>query len=187
MNRKITANGIEYCTSLMSVMSLMYENDEALFLFASMIGKELMDTHLNYETIKPYPLKRIITPSVPLSYRVEKIHISKDRRSIKVNESLTLAEIPLSAHQYQLGNKSAIEWIVDQYQVSTDKRSGIVSDPNNENDPEYIVLLICRVVQVSLRTIMFQRMLDRHITQDMFVGVEKEMTKNAWESEKKGE
>jgi len=54
--------------------------------------------------------------------------------------------------RYRLGNRSALDWIIDQYQVSTDKRSGIVSDPNRANDEEYIVRLVGRVITVSLET-----------------------------------
>ena len=70
-----------------------------------------------------------------------------------MNDSLTLAGIPPAAFEYRLGNRSALHWVIDQYQVSTDKRSGIVSDPNREDDPEYIVKLIRQVVKVSIETV----------------------------------
>jgi predicted helicase len=54
--------------------------------------------------------------------------------------------------EYRLGNRSALEWIVDQYQVSTDKRSGITNDPNCADDPQYILSLIGQVITVSLET-----------------------------------
>ena len=52
-----------------------------------------------------------------------------------------------------LGNRSALEWIVDQYRVKTDKRSGNLTDPNRADDPEYIVRLIAKVITVSLETV----------------------------------
>jgi predicted helicase len=58
-----------------------------------------------------------------------------------------------------LGNRSALEWVIDRYRVSTDKRSGIVNDPNREDDPEYIVRLIGQVVTVSLETVRLVRQL----------------------------
>ena len=71
--------------------------------------------------------------------------------------SLTLAtippEVPPEVFEYRLGNRSALEWVIDQYQVSTDKRSGITSDPNRADDPEYIVRLVGQVVRVSLETV----------------------------------
>jgi predicted helicase len=55
--------------------------------------------------------------------------------------------------EYRSGNRSALEWIIDQYQVSTDKRSGITNDPNRLDDPKYIVRLIEQVITVSLETV----------------------------------
>ncbi len=69
-----------------------------------------------------------------------------------VNDSLTLSGIPLRALDYRLGNRSALEWVIDQYQVSDDKRSKIVSDPNRDDDEKYIVRLIGQVVRVSMET-----------------------------------
>ncbi len=70
-----------------------------------------------------------------------------------MNPSLTLAGIPPEVFEYRLGNRSALEWVIDQYQVSTDKRSGITSDPNRDDDPEYIVRLVGQVIRVSLETV----------------------------------
>ena len=74
--------------------------------------------------------------------------------SLKYNNSLTLHGIPERAFAYRLGNRSALEWIIDQYRVKTDKRSGITHDPNGYSDDEkYILHLIERVITVSLRTV----------------------------------
>jgi predicted helicase len=116
-------------------------------------GRELAQLHLGYEKLEPYPLDWLETPGVPLSYRVEdKMRLSKDKTALVVNPSLTLAGIPPETFQYRLGNRSALEWVIDQYQVSEDKRSGIRSDPNRADDEEYIVRLVGQVVQVSLKT-----------------------------------
>jgi predicted helicase len=98
-------------------------------------------------------VKWVETPGVPLSYQVEKMRLAKDKRSIKVNDSLTLAGIPPEVFDYRLGNRSALEWIIDQYRVSQDKRSGIRSDPNRADDPQYIVRLVGQVVRVSAETV----------------------------------
>jgi predicted helicase len=91
---------------------------------------------------------------VLLSYRVEdKMRLNKDKTAVIVNPSLTLSGIPLETFSYRLGNRSALEWVIDQYQVSEDKRSGIRSDPNRSDDPEYIVRLVGQVVRVSLETV----------------------------------
>jgi predicted helicase len=117
-------------------------------------GEKLAELHLDYEKLKPFELDFIETPRVPLSYRVEdKMRLSKDKLRLTVNPSLTLAPIPPEVFDYRLGNRSALEWVIDQYQVSTDKRSGITSDPNREDDPEYIVRLVGQVIRVSMETV----------------------------------
>jgi predicted helicase len=117
-------------------------------------GEELGRLYLDYEKLEPYPLKWIETPGVPLSYRVEdKMRLSKDKTALVVNPPLTLSGIPAETFQYRLGNRSALDWVIDQYQVSEDKRSGIRSDPNRADDPEYIVRLVGQVVRVSLETV----------------------------------
>ena len=73
---------------------------------------------------------------------LKKMKLSKDKRTVMANPSLTLAGIPAKASQYRLGNRSALEWVIDQYQVSTDKRSSTVSDPNRDGDEQYIVRLV---------------------------------------------
>lgn len=116
-------------------------------------GRKLADLHLNYETVEPYKLKWIEANGKPLSYRVEKMRLNKDKSAVTVNDSLTLAGIPPEAFDYKLGNRSALDWVIDQYQVTTDKRSGITSDPNRADDERYIVDLVGRVVAVSVATV----------------------------------
>jgi predicted helicase len=70
-----------------------------------------------------------------------------------VNDFLTLTGIPANVDEYKLGNRSARDWIIDQYQVSTDKRSGITNDPYRNDDPTYIIRLIKKVATVSVETV----------------------------------
>jgi predicted helicase len=119
------------------------------------IGAELMKLHLEYEEQREYPLERRETGK--LDWRVEKMSLSKDKTQLKYNDFLALSGIPPEVYEYRLGNRSALEWVIDQYRVSTDKRSGIVNDPNREDDPEYIVRLIGQVVTVSLETVRLVR------------------------------
>ncbi len=116
-------------------------------------GRALADLHLKYEQSEEYQLGWNVTPGVPLSYRVEKLKLTKDKTAVIVNPSLTLSGIPPEAFEYRLGNRSALEWVIDQYQVTEDKRSGIRSDPNRADDPEYIVRLIGQVTHVSVETV----------------------------------
>ncbi len=99
-------------------------------------GKRLMDLHIDYEQQSEYKLEQIEDPKAELRY----------------NDFLTLRGIPLATFDYRLGNRSALEWVIDQYRVSTDARSGIVNDPNREDDPHYILRLIGQVITISLET-----------------------------------
>ncbi|MGA9061112.1 MAG: type ISP restriction/modification enzyme [Terracidiphilus sp.] len=119
------------------------------------IGADLMKLHLEYEQQREYPLERRETGK--LDWCVDKMALSKDKTQLKYNDFLTLSGIPPEVYEYRLGNRSALEWVIDQYRVSTDKRSGIVNDPNREDDPEYIVRLIGQVVTVSLETVRLVR------------------------------
>lgn len=83
----------------------------------------------------------------------EKMKLSKDKVAPISNEFLTLEGIPPAPLEYRVRNRSAPEWVIDQYQVSTDKRSGITNDPNRPDDPEYIVRLLGQVITVSLETV----------------------------------
>jgi predicted helicase len=109
-------------------------------------GKELARLHIEYESLDPWPLTRIENKDVPYSERVAKMKLSPDKQSLWLNESLTLAGIPPETFEYRLGSRSALDWIVDQYQIKGD------SDPNREDDPAYIVRLIGQVVRVSIET-----------------------------------
>jgi len=122
-------------------------------------GKRLAALHLDYEKQPEYPLEMIENPEAPLDWRVERMRLSKDKTKIVYNDFLTLAGIPAEAFEYRLGNRSALEWVIDQYQVSTDKRSGITNDPNRADDPQYIVRLIGQVITVSLETMKIVRAL----------------------------
>ena len=116
-------------------------------------GQRLGEIHVGYEEVDAYPLRFVETPDTPLDWRVEKMKLSRDKTQIKYNDFLTLDGIPAKAFEYRLGNRSALEWVIDQYRVKTDKRSGIVNDPNRADDPEYIVRLIGKVIAVSLETV----------------------------------
>ena len=126
-------------------------------------GAKLSDLHLNYETAEKYKL-RWAALKQPVNYKVLKMRPGKKRDaqdgewqvfdSLRYNDTLLARDIPAGAFAYRLGNRSALEWVIDQYRVKTDKRSGITHDPNGySEDEKYIVELIQRVITVSLRTV----------------------------------
>lgn len=124
-------------------------------------GRELGRWHLEYETVDPYPLeedwKRFVMDDS--DYRVSKMDFGnsdsgKDRSVIVYNPSLTLKNIPQEAYGYVVNGKSALEWVMERYAVSTHKDSQIKNDPNDwSDDPRYIIDLVKRVVRVSLETV----------------------------------
>ena len=116
-------------------------------------GQRLGEIHIGYEDADEYRIKKTETPGNPLDWHVEKMKLSKDKTQLVYNDFLTLDGIPAKAFDYRLGNRSALEWVIDQYRVKTDKRSGIVNDPNCLDDPQYIVKLIGKVIAVSLETV----------------------------------
>lgn len=109
--------------------------------------KELARLRVEYESLKPWPLECTENKDVPYSERVTKMKLSPDKQSIAVNQSLTLADIPPETFEYRLGSRSALDWVIDQYQVKGE------SDPNREDDPDYIVQLVGQVVRVSVETV----------------------------------
>ena len=116
-------------------------------------GVRLAQIHVAYEDQPEYPLAQLETPDAPLDWRVEKMRLSKEKTQITYNRFLTLDGIPAQVFDYRLGNRSALEWVIDQYRVKTDRRSGIVNDPNRADDPQYIVRLLGKVISVSLETV----------------------------------
>lgn len=134
----------------------------------SKAGRELADLHLNYETIEPY--RKCIVSFAPLTnkgdkmnYHVEKMRFGKsdsktsDKSVIHYNHSITITGIPAEAYEYVVNGKSAIEWIMERYAITTDKKSGITNDPNDwareHNDEKYILNLLLRVINVSVQTV----------------------------------
>jgi predicted helicase len=138
-------------------------------------GRRLAELHVGYETVAPYPLGGLDTqpPTGRDPYDFYTVGATKmafgkpspdqkaggekrDRSTILYNANVTLCGIPEEAYRYQLGSRSAIEWIIDRYHVRTDKTSGIVNDPNDWSrevgDPRYILDLLARVVTVSVET-----------------------------------
>jgi hypothetical protein len=116
-------------------------------------GKRLAEIHVDYEQQPEYELTKVEKKGEKLDYRVTKMKLGKDKGTLIYNQFLTLSGMPKETYEYRLGNRSALEWVIDQYQVSTDKRSGITNDPNREDDREYILRLIGKVITVSLETV----------------------------------
>ena len=130
-----------------------YEN----FKQYSDIGKELADLHLNYEKLEKLP-EILISGEEKNNFKVEKIKfISKENKSIIIfNSDIKISNIPLEVYDYQINGKSAVEWILERYSISIDKKSEIKNDPNlwcEENDNlRYILDLLLSVISLSIKT-----------------------------------
>lgn len=119
------------------------------------IGRALADLHLHYE--KSVTAAEI---GVTVDMRTEDYTIvdkmrfgkGKDKSIIEYNPYITIRDIPAAAYDYIVNGKSAIEWIVEQYAVTTDKASGIVNDPNTYAGGKYVFDLLLSIISVSLKT-----------------------------------
>lgn len=135
-------------------------------------GKELMALHVGYEDVEPWPLNIQLRAGVDETdretWRVVKMRWAKrkdpetgknvnDVTKLIYNKNVTISGIPEEADEYLLGSRSAVAWLIDRYQVKTDKASGIVNDPNDWADevgnPRYIVDLIGKVTRVAMETV----------------------------------
>ena len=139
---------------------------EVFHAFAS-AGQRLLDLHIGYEAAALYSLEEQVLPAAPAGperYRVTEKGMrwggtkrDPDRSRIVVNDWITLAGIPPEAHDYVVGPRSALDWLIWNYYIRTDKRSGIVNDVNDwgleRGEPRYIVDLVKRIVTVSVETV----------------------------------
>ncbi|KAA6326759.1 hypothetical protein EZS27_024177, partial [termite gut metagenome] len=140
----------------------------------SKAGRKLAKLHLNYESVERYPgllelhepltitdvLKQAGKEELEyIDYRVEKMRFSKkDKKdTIIYNSRITIKNIPEKAYQYVVNGKSAIEWIMERYQITTHKESGIINDPNDWakeiGKSKYILDLLLSVINVSVQTV----------------------------------
>lgn len=124
----------------------------------SKAGRQLAELHLNYETVAPHP-DVIVTGDDGKFYTVEKMRFPKkdQKDTIHYNSKITISNIPAKAYEYVVNGKSAIEWIMERYQVTTHKESGITNNPNDWSaevgNPRYILDLLLSIINVSVQTV----------------------------------
>jgi predicted helicase len=139
----------------------------------SQAGRQLAELHLNYEDQKKPPEVKVSGQETGI-FTIEKMKFDTqkwngkktwgagkwgdiDKSKIIYNTHITISNVPEKAYQYIVNGKSAIEWIMERYAVTTHKESGIRNDPNDwaieHNNPRYILDLLLSVITVSVKTV----------------------------------
>jgi predicted helicase len=124
----------------------------------SKAGRELAELHINYESVPAYEGVKVKGAESEF-YKVEKMRFPrKDQNdTILYNSKITIENIPAQAYEYVVNGKSAIEWIMERYQITTHKESGIRNNPNDWADevgnPRYILDLLLSIINVSVKTV----------------------------------
>jgi len=121
-------------------------------------GRKLGDLHVNYEAVAPHPEVMVYGDEWE-NFKVEKLKHPKKGQTDQIiyNSKITIGNVPDKAYRYEVNGRSAVGWLLDRYQVKTDKKSGIVNDPNDwaeeVGNPRYILDLILSVIHVSTQTV----------------------------------
>lgn len=148
-------------------------------------GKQLMDLHINYEDAKPYSLKRtdiklkekkekqkeffpkVKEPAQMFGIKAKirvKLKADKQNGTIEIDELTTLKEIPKEVWEYKLGNRGAVEWILDQYKEKKPKDKTIAEKFNTYKFADYkeqVITLIQKVTTVSVQTMKIIREMEK--------------------------
>jgi len=125
----------------------------------SKIGKKLIDLHVNYDKIQVEQEYEIQFQKAPKDektlYSVKKMSIQKNERALtlRVNDHISINGIPSDCLNYKINGRSPLEWVVDQYQMSIDKDTTNLNDPNTfSTNPKYIFELALKSISLSLQT-----------------------------------
>ena len=124
----------------------------------SKAGRQLAELHINYESIPAYKGVEVTGANTEF-FRVEKMRFPKKSQKDKIifNSKIQISNIPEKAYEYIVNGKSAIEWIMERYQITIHKDSGIKNDPNDwateVGNPRYILDLLLSIINVSVQTV----------------------------------
>ncbi|GAA9971842.1 DEAD/DEAH box helicase family protein [Helicobacter pylori] len=116
----------------------------------SALGKELAKLHLNYESGEMHAsveYQTLMNAEEEGYYDVETMKKIGDR--INYNNHIAITKIPKKAFEYVVNGKSAIDWVIERYQKTTDKDSLIENNPNDYAGGKYVFELLCRVIKLS--------------------------------------
>ncbi len=122
----------------------------------SILGKELAKLHLNYESGEMHDsIKYTTLMNAEIEGYYDVVQMKKDKKgdSILYNQNITITKIPQKAFDYVVNGKSAIDWVIERYQKTTDKDSLIENNPNDYAGGQYVFELLCRVIKLSEKSV----------------------------------
>lgn len=122
-------------------------------------GEALLKLHIDYEKVKPAKLTRVDTPAPKRAegtHPKPKLKSNPDTGNIVIDEDTQLTGVPVQAWEYRLGNRSAIDWVLDQHKEKTPRDPTIREKFNTYRFADYkesCIDLIGKVVKVSVDTV----------------------------------
>ncbi|RVZ82452.1 DEAD/DEAH box helicase [Helicobacter pylori] len=122
----------------------------------SVLGKELAELHLNYESGEMHTSVKYTTlMNAGMEGYYDVVQMKKDKKGdcIIYNQNITITKIPKKAFDYVVNGKSAIDWVIERYSITTDKDSLIENNPNDYAGGQYVFELLCRVIKLSEKSV----------------------------------
>ncbi len=122
----------------------------------SILGKELGKLHLNYESGEMHTgVKHNLLESAGMEGYYDVVQMKKDKKGDRIiyNHHITITQIPQKAFDYVINGKSAIDWVIERYSITTDKDSLIENNPNHYAGGKYVFELLCRVIKLSEKSV----------------------------------
>jgi predicted helicase len=113
-----------------------------------------MDLHLNFETASLFKLEEVEVDAK--EFPKPKLKINKDKTIIELDENTELRGIPIRAFDYKLGNRSAIEWVLDQHKEKKSTDFTIENKFNVYRFKDYkekVIEILKRVCSISIETV----------------------------------
>ena len=118
-------------------------------------GRRLLDLHIGFERVEPYPLERLNAAGKPTRVMLRANSQDKERGLIHLDDHTILKGIPPSAWRYRLGSRSALEWVLDQYKERKPRDPSIAARFNTyrfAHHKERVIDLLQRICTVSVET-----------------------------------
>ncbi|GAA7643497.1 hypothetical protein ckin59_07710 [Helicobacter pylori] len=122
----------------------------------SVLGKELAKLHLNYENGEMHEsVKHNLLENAEIEGYYDVVKMKKDKKGDRIiyNHHITITQIPKKAFDYVINGKSAIDWVIERYSITTDKDSLIENNPNHYAGGKYVFELLCRVITLSVKSV----------------------------------